>query len=229
MFCLFATAMIYVPAAFLGAALLQWESFGAIELRPPAAFVDLVDLAYGGIVDRAEAWSPALVFSLGLGCLLVAFKLVDTVLPTLDEATLSSRERWLTRKWPMFLLGCGVALVMMSVSVALSVLVPLVAKRYVKVDHVLPYIMGANITTLGDTMLAAFALDSPSAVRIVLAEVIATSALSLIVLAFFYMQALKAMWHLQVLGAKSARRLAVFTAVLFLIPASIIAVSALVA
>lgn len=226
MFALFATAMIYVPAAFLGAALLRWDTFAAIDLRPPVAFVDVVDLAYGGLVDRAETWAPALVFFLGLGCLLLAFKLVDTVLPTLDEATLSSRPDWLTRKWPMFLLGCAVALVAMSVSVALAVLVPLVAKRYVKVDHVLPYILGANITTLGDTLLAAFAVDSPSAVRIVLAQVLATTLLSLIVLAFFYMQALKAMWKLQVLGGRSPRRLVLFTAVLFLIPTSIIGVSA---
>lgn len=226
MFALFATAMIYVPGAFLGAALLQWDWFSALELRPPGVFVDLVDLAYGGVVDRVEDWPSGLVFLLGLGALLVAFKLVDTVLPTLDEATLSARGGWLTRKWPMFLLGCGVALVMMSVSVALSVLVPLVAKRYVKVDHVLPYILGANITTLGDTLLAAFAVDSPSAVRIVLAQLLVTTLLSLIVLSFFYMQTLKAMWHLQVLGAKSPRRLVVFTAALFLIPTSIIGVSA---
>jgi sodium-dependent phosphate cotransporter len=132
----------------------------------------------------------------------------------------------LTRKWPMFFLGSLVALITMSISVALTVLVPLVAKRYVKVDNVLPYILGANITTLGDTVLAAFALDSPSAVRIVLAEVIATSALSLILLTFFYQQILKAMWHVQVLGAKSPRRLAIFTSVLFLLPITIILVSA---
>ena len=225
MFALFATAMIYVPSAFLGAALLRWDTFHSIELRPPPGFVDVVDLAYGDLLDRVESWSPGLVFLLGLGCLLLAFKLVDTVLPTLDLH--SSRADWLTRKWPMFLLGCAVALVMMSVSVALTVLVPLVAKRYVKVDHVLPYIMGANITTLGDTMLAAFALNSPSAVRIVLAEVIATSVLSLVVLAFFYQRILKSMWQLQVLGAKSPRRLATFTAVLFLIPVTIILVSSL--
>ena len=228
MFCLFATAMIYIPAAFLGAALLQWDSFGALDLHPPDAFIDVVDFVYGDIVDRAETWPSGLVFLLGLGCLLVAFKLVDTVLPTLDESTLSSRAGWLTRKWPMFFLGSAVALVMMSVSVALAVLVPLVAKRYVKVDHVLPYIMGANITTLGDTMLAAFALDSPSAVRIVLAEVIATSLLSLIVLAFFYQRALRTMWQLQAVGAKTPQRLAVFTAALFLIPTSIIVISGLV-
>ncbi len=228
MFALFATAMIYVPAAFLGAALLRWDTFAALELRPPRTFVDVVDFAYGGVIDRVDGWSPALVFLLGLGCLLLAFKLIDTVLPTLDEATLASRPDWLTRKWPMFLLGCAVALVVMSVSVALAVLVPLVAKRYIKVDHVLPYILGANITTLGDTLLAAFAVDSPSAVRIVLAQVLVTTLLSLLVLAFFYMRALKAMWQLQVLGAKSPRRLAVFTAALFLIPTSIIGVSALV-
>jgi solute carrier family 34 (sodium-dependent phosphate cotransporter) len=228
MFCLFATAMIYVPGAFLGAALLEWDTFAALELRPPAAFVDVVDLAYGDVIGWVEDRPAALVFFLGLGCLLLAFKLVDTVLPSLDEGTLSSRASWLTRKWPMFFLGCFVALVTMSVSVALAVLVPLVAKRYVKVDHVLPYILGANITTLGDTLLAAFAVDSPAAVRIVLAQVIVTTALSLIVLAFFYMRALKAMWQLQVLGAKSARRLATFTAVLFLIPITIIGVSGLV-
>lgn len=228
MFALFATAMIYVPAAFLGAALLRWNSFQMIELRPPGAFVDVVDLAYGGFVDRAETWAPALVFFLGVSALLVAFKLVDTVLPTLDESTLSSRPDWLTRKWPMFLLGCAVALVAMSVSVALAVLVPLVAKRYVKVDHVLPYILGANVTTLGDTLLVAFAVDSPAAVRIVLAQVLAATVLSLVVLAFFYLQALKAMWYLQLLGTKSPRRLVVFTAILFLIPTSIIGVSVVV-
>jgi sodium-dependent phosphate cotransporter len=225
MFCLFATAMIYIPAAFVGAGLLSWDTFHSIAWGPPASFIDFVDFAYGGIVDRAEDYSPALVFLVGLGALLLAFKLIDTVLPELDLE--ASRPDWLTRKWPMFFLGCLVALITMSVSVALAVLVPLVAKRYVKVDHVLPYILGANITTLGDTLLAAFAVDSPAAVRIVLAQVIATTVLSLVLLAFFYDQILKKMWQLQVLGAKSRRRLAVFTAALFLIPVTIICVSAL--
>ena len=226
MFALFATAMVYVPAAFIGGALLRWDTFHSIDLRLPRGFIDVIDFAYGGVIDRVEGSSPALVFLAGLGCLLLAFKLIDTVLPSLDGTSLhSSRADWLTRKWPMFLLGCAVALVLMSVSVALAVLVPLVAKRYVKVDHVLPYILGANITTLGDTMLAAFALDSPSAVRIVLAEVIATTGLSLVLLTFFYGQILKAMWHVQVVGGKNPRRLAVFTVMLFVVPIAIIGVS----
>ena len=86
----------------------------------------------------------------------------------------------------MFALGSAVALVTMSVSVALTILVPLVAKKMVRQEYVLPYIMGANITTLGDTMLAAFALDSPAAVRVVLAEVIAAGSLSILLLALAY-------------------------------------------
>ena len=58
MFALFATAMIYIPAAFLGAALLRWDTFRSIELRPPQSFIDVVDLAYGGLIDRVEPWSP---------------------------------------------------------------------------------------------------------------------------------------------------------------------------
>ena len=125
----------------------------------------------------------------------------------------------------MFALGCLVALITMSVSVALTVLVPLVAKGYAKREDILPYIMGANITTLGDTMLAAFALHSAAAVRIVLAEVIATSILSIIILTFFYPQLQTFIWKVQRMMVRSKPRLAVFTAALFLLPITIIIVS----
>jgi solute carrier family 34 (sodium-dependent phosphate cotransporter) len=65
----------------------------------------------------------------------------------------------------MFLVGCGVALLTLSVSVALTVLVPLVAKGYLKRQDKLPYIAGANITTLADTLVAAILLGNPVASR----------------------------------------------------------------
>ena len=61
----------------------------------------------------------------------------------------------------MFAVGCGVALLTLSVSVALTVLVPLVAKGYLKKEDTLPYIAGANITTLADTLVAAILLGNP--------------------------------------------------------------------
>jgi hypothetical protein len=221
------TALIYIPAAFIGGfALLRWEPFHSLELHFPGQFADLIDLVYGGLIARAERLSSIVVFIGGLGVLLLSFKLIDAVLPQPDSDRLKeSRAAWLTRKWPMFAIGSMVALVTMSVSVALTVLIPLVAKGYVKREHILPYIMGANITTLGDTMLAAFALHSPAAVRIVLAEVMATSLLTVVILTFFYPQVRSGIWRFQRQIIKNRVRLGGFTAALFVLPVAIILIA----
>jgi hypothetical protein len=224
-----ATAVVYVPAAFLGAALLSWGPFASLELGFPGQLVDLIDVVYGRAVEEADrSLPPFLVFAAGLGALLLAFKLIDAALPDLDDASVSSRPDWLRRKWPMFGLGCAVALVTMSVSVALTILVPLVAKNVVRREHVLPYILGANITTLGDTMFVAFALDSPAAVRIVLAEVIAAGTISVLLLAFAYPLLWTALWETQAWVTRTRRRLALFTLAVLLVPVLTIALGALV-
>ena len=224
------TALVYIPGAFMGLALLNFGPFHSLELHFPGEFSDVIDLIYGGVLARVENLPAAVIFLGGLGVLLVSFKLTDTVLPKIDkEVEERSKKKWLSRKWPMFGLGSLVALVTMSVSVALTVLVPLVTKRYAKREDILPYIMGANITTLGDTMLAAFALHSPAAVRIVLAEVIAASLLSVIVLTFFYPQTRTLIWRFQRQMVKSKPRLAAFTAALFISPALILGISNLLA
>jgi sodium-dependent phosphate cotransporter len=220
------TALIYVPGAVAGFFLLRSEPFHSLDLRFPAQFGDLVDFVYGDLLALIEGWPAALLFAGGLVILLAAFKLIDSVVPELgDEAIESSRLSWLRRKWPMFALGCLVALIAMSVSVALTVLVPLVAKGYVKREDILPYIMGANITTLGDTLLAAFLLHSPAAVRIVLAGIAGTTLVSIVLLAFFYPQVRRGIWRFQRQMVKSKPRLAVFTAALFVVPLAIVAVS----
>lgn len=221
-----ATALIYVPGSLIGYALLRWEPFRNLSPTFPAQFSDLIDLIYGGLLERISSWPPLLLFVGGLGILLLSFRLIDTVLPELSEETIeSSRMDWLKSKWPMFALGCGVALVTMSVSVALTVLVPLNAKGYVKREAMLPYIMGANITTLGDTLLAALVLGSAAAVRIVLAGIVGTTIVSLILLAFFYEPVRKGVWKFQKAMVLSKPRLAGFTAALFLVPIATIAIS----
>ena len=65
-------------------------------------------------------------------------------------------------------------------------LVPLASRGYIKREESIPYIMGANITTLADTLVAAMVLGNPVAVHIVLAEAIAVSFVSLLYLALLY-------------------------------------------
>lgn len=217
------TAIIYIPGSILAFLLLKWGPYSSLELSFPAQFGDLIDLIYGGLIGRIETLPPAVLFLGGLGILLISFKLLDSVVPQFSEEQIeSSRLSWLKKKWPMFALGCLVALIAMSVSVALTILVPLVSKGYVKREHILPYIMGANITTLGDTLLAAFLLNSGAAVRIVLAGIAGTTIVSVILLAFFYPQIRSGIWKFQKAIVRSKPRLAAFTAALFLVPVSIL-------
>ena len=223
-----ATAVVYVPGSVLGLFLLKSAPFQAIDLHFPASFSDLIDVVYGGLLDRIESWPSLLLFVGGLVILLVSFKLIDQVVPEVSEERIESAGlAWLKRKWPMFGLGCLVALVTMSVSVALTVLVPLVTKNYIKREHIVPYIMGANITTLGDTLLAAFLLDHPPAVRIVLASIAGSTIVSVFILAFFYPAVRSGIWKFHRKMVKSKVRLAAFTAGLFLVPIATIAIAGL--
>ena len=223
------TAIVYIPGSIVGYLLLQWGPFQEIDLSFPTQFSDLIDVVYGPILDRVGDFPPALLFIGGLGILLLAFKLIDNVVPEMSEEKIENSRAlmWLRKKWPMFGLGCLVALVTMSVSVALTVLVPLVTKKYVKREHIFPYIMGANITTLGDTLLAAFLLNSPEAVRIVLASMVGSTIVSLVYLAFFYPQVRSLIWRFQRKMVSSKPRLAAFTVGLFLTPLIVIGISGL--
>jgi solute carrier family 34 (sodium-dependent phosphate cotransporter) len=224
------TALIYVPGFVIGLFLLRSEPFQQINIQFPTQFSDLIDVVYGPILDRIETWPSLVLFIGGLAVLLVSFKLIDKVVPEMsDEKIEQSRLSWLRRKWPMFGLGCLVALVTMSVSVALTVLVPLVSKKYVKREHIIPYIMGANITTLGDTLLAAFLLHDPATVRIVIASIAGSTIVTLVVLAFFYPQVRSGIWRFHRVMIKSRTRLAFFTAALFLVPVATIGIAGLVA
>ena len=86
----------------------------------------------------------------------------------------------------MFLLGSAVTLVSMSVSVSLSILVPLSHRGFVRRENVIPYIMGANITTFIDTLLAAVLLNNHAAVSVVLAEMLGVAVSAMIILVLFF-------------------------------------------
>jgi sodium-dependent phosphate cotransporter len=222
------TAIVYLPGAVIGFALLNWGPFHALDPEFPAQFGDVIDALYGGILGLVDSLPGIVVFLGGLLVLLTSMKLLDTVIPTLDASVADARMSWLRRKWPMFALGCVVALITMSVSVALTVLVPLVAKGYAKRENILPYILGANITTLGDTLLAALALNSGASVRIVLAGILSTTLVSVLILAFLYPQLQRVVWRFQRQVVASRMRLAGFTAALFLVPLTIMSVASLV-
>ncbi|HET7235855.1 MAG TPA: hypothetical protein VFK59_05430 [Actinomycetota bacterium] len=214
------TAVVYIPGMFVGYWILKGGFLGGIRLHASDDVLSLVDYIWGPALDlltRLPGWTLLLV---GLAIVLISFKLLDRVLPQLDgEHHGGKRADWLRRPWPMFALGCIVATLTLSVSVALTLLVPLASRGYVKRREAIPYIMGANITTLADTLVAAMVLGNAVAVQIVLAQAIAVAIISLLFLAFAYRPLVEAVMRLDEWVVASNRRLWLFVAVLFVLPA----------
>ena len=219
------TMVAYLPGALIGWLLLTGGHLDSVNLTPPPSLLSFTDMAFGWAVDLAKnnlpGWS---LFPVGLGILLLAFKAFDAALPQVDSERLEHRaDAWYKKPWAMFAVGCGVALLTLSVSVALTVLVPLVAKGYLKKEDTLPYIAGANITTLADTLVAAILLGNPVASRVVLAEVVGVGAWTLLLIALFYPTVRRGCLGVSRATLKTNPRLAGFLAVLFTVPIALIA------
>lgn len=220
------TAAIYVPAAIVGYLLLRRGAFDGIDLSATEGLTSVTDVAFGWSVDLLVDLLPGwLLFPVGLAILLIGFSAFDRVLPTVGSHQLEQREgSWYTRLWPMFLVGCAVTLLTLSVAVSLSVLVPLVAKGHLRRANVLPYIAGANITTLADTLVAALIVGDQDAVRVVVAITISVTVWTLLLLATAYPLLRKVILGVARRILASPARLAGFTAVLLLVPVGLIAV-----
>ncbi|MCH7489017.1 MAG: hypothetical protein IIB23_05240, partial [Chloroflexi bacterium] len=128
------------------------------------------------------------------------------------------------RPLAMFLMGGLVTLATLSVSISLTLLVPLSMKGVIRRQSIVPYVMGANITTFIDTLFAAVLLDTPLAVTVVVTQMVLTAAVSLVVLALLFRPYQRA-----VLGAAhyltaNRRSFMAFLAAIFAVPALLLAV-----
>jgi solute carrier family 34 (sodium-dependent phosphate cotransporter) len=216
------TAVVYVPGMFLGYGLLKAGVLSGVHWTASSGVQGLIDRGWDWLVNPAKDHLPAgVLFPLGLGVILLSFKLLDRVLPQIDHRAADKaegRQHWLRKPWPMFFLGCLAALLTLSVSVAITVLVPLAAKGYIDRKEAMPYIMGANITTLADTLVAAMLLGRPVGVQVVLAEAIGVAAVTIVYLIFAYGTLQRLIMALDEWVVGSNKRLILFVAGLFVLP-----------
>ncbi len=179
------TASIYLPALVLGLLLLQHGLFDRVRLTEPVALGSALDRVVAPVVHGLSSFLPGWgVMLAGLAVLWVSFWLFDRVLPELrlEETRFGQVAHLVYRPLIMFFLGSLLTLVTLSVSLSLSLLVPLSARGYVRRENAVPYIMGANITTFVDTLLATVVLASSDAFTVVLVSMTSVSLLSVLVL-----------------------------------------------
>lgn len=186
---LIVTGTTYLAGLIVGILLLNSGWLDPVQLQSGAVLNSATDLIFEPVaaffLTRLPRWS---LFLIGLGVIITSFNLFDKCLPqmSLKESHVGRMSRLIYRPWVMFVLGAAITLISMSVSVSLSILVPLSQRGFVRRENVIPYIMGANITTFIDTLLAAVLLDNPPAFTVVLVEMLSITIVSSIILALIY-------------------------------------------
>jgi Na+/phosphate symporter len=218
------TAAVYGPAMVLGYGLLKSGILDGIHLTS-APLQKTIDVIYGPIVDKVAAIIPdPLLLPIGGALIVVALKLLDRLLPEIDETRrIEGDGQGIRGRWPMFFMGFFITLVTISVSVALTILVPLTAKGQVSRRQAVPYIMGANVATMIDNLIISIVYGNPVGVQIVLAEFLAVAFVTGLLLAFLYRPIASGVMALDDWVIERGRNLTVFVSILFVLPLIFIA------
>lgn len=215
------TGITNILALGVGLILLHGGWLSHWQLTSGALLTSATDIIFDPITNFALRFLPRWsLFLLGFGIIMVSFNLFDRCLPqmSLKESQVGRMSRLIYQPWVMFLLGAGITLISMSVSVSLSILVPLSQRGFVRRENVIPYIMGANITTFVDTLLAAVLLNNPAAFTVVLLEMVSITIVSFIILTLFYRFYQEKLLDLVNGVSENNRNLAIFMGTILVVP-----------
>lgn len=182
---LLVTQTMYIPVLAIGFYLLSQPWVQHWQIEAERSINSPLDRIFDPMVATLSQYVPTWVlFPIGFVLLFFSLWLFDHVLPELhlEESRLGQIHHLLYRPLVTFLLGAGITALTMSVSVSLSLLVPLSARGYIRRENIIPYIMGANITTFDDTLIAAALLANPSAVTVVLVQMVSVAIVSMFLL-----------------------------------------------
>ncbi len=215
------TGTINIAGLVVGVWMLQDTFFNRIQIQPGYRIGALIDSLFTPITEPLANTLPSwLLFVLGVILIILSFYLFDRCLPemAIKDSQVGHISRLVYRPWVMFALGAIVTLLCMSVSISLGILVPLSQRGFIRRENVIPYIMGANITTFIDTLLAAVVLSNPAAFAVVLVEILSMTVISVIILVFAFRPYEHAMLGFVEWSTASNKNLAILMISIFAIP-----------
>jgi Na+/phosphate symporter len=215
------TGTTYLVGLCIGLWILNNGFLDAIQLHASATLNSILDLIFDPILQLFGNFLPRWgLFLAGFGVILVSFNLFDKCLPqiTIKESQVGHMSRLVYKPWIMFMLGAAVTLISMSVSVSIGILVPLSARGFVRRENVIPYIMGANITTFIDTLFVAILLNNPAAFTVVLVEMTSITIVSMIILMTMYHTYERSILYLVNWIIARQRNLFIFMMVILIVP-----------
>jgi len=179
------TYSVYLPAILLGWVLLRLGVLEWYAVPTPPELLDFIDRIFtpfvGGLSDRLPAIAA---FIVALVSIYAGLALFDKAFGRREAEELKSprMHRYLQHPAAAFAVGALITFASTSVSLSLGLLVPLYLHGYIDRRKIVPYIMGANITTFIDTLIAAIVMGGGILANIVLLEMASVTFVSILAL-----------------------------------------------
>lgn len=182
------TYIVYIPAILLGYLMLENLNMGFLEVQAPAAFNYGLDMIFGPFTALlSNNLPPSLLFLTSIGILIGSLRLFDRSFKGLSEDRFRSKylRFQLSNKWISFAVGAAITLVSTSVALSVGIIVPLYNRGYFRRKEIIPYLMGANLTTMISNIMAAAVIESAVAMKMTLTLTISVFIATVAVLAFY--------------------------------------------
>ncbi|MGM0399455.1 MAG: sodium:phosphate symporter [Halobacteriota archaeon] len=163
------TFSIYIPVTALGAVVLTRHQSTVFEATTGLG-LSIRSLAYLEPVTDAitRALGPTITLGVAIALLFGSLWFFDSLLERVHTETVRKYVfRHFKRRWMAFGIGLLITGLTTSVAFSLGVIVPLYNRRFVRRGEMVPYILGANIGTLFDTLVVGFVLETMVGVAIV--------------------------------------------------------------
>jgi len=121
---------------------------------------NIVDIIVLPVINLISFMPDNLQIVLGLIFLIGSLKYLPKFMINIwgEDKLKSKINRLLDKKWKSFFLGMGITALLMSTSITITFLIPLVVTRITKLKKVIPYMIGANLGGVSEIVLGGLVL-----------------------------------------------------------------------
>ncbi len=182
------TYVVYIPAIILGFLSLRYFDLSILALSIPGFLKYGLDLLFKPLTNLLSLYlAPTILFVLAVLIILLSLQIFDRAFKGISvEKFRSDYLRFqLTNIWVSFGLGSIITLLTTSVALSVGIIVPLYNRGYFKRRELVPYLMGANLTTMISSVIAAAVMDSLEGMQVVLTLTLCLIVVTFIALAFY--------------------------------------------
>ncbi|QGA80519.1 hypothetical protein [Candidatus Nanohalobium constans] len=184
------TYTVYIPAILIGYLALENFDLSFLEVQAPSAFNYGLDMLFGPFTSILSRNLPStILFPISIGVLLLSLKAFDQSFKGIGEDKFRSKylRFQMSSKWISFGIGAVITLLSTSVALSVGIIVPMYNNGYFKRKEIIPYLMGANLTTMISNIMAAAVISSEVAMKMALILTGSIFVVTCVVL-FFYQE-----------------------------------------